>query len=406
MHTRMRKLWIAALFLIVSVCLSACVKAEFEVTIKENGKADISILYAFADSLAQYGDTGSMSMEEEEMEEMRKEGWTVEEYSADGYTGNRMSKKDADLSELELGDDAETSVVKEGSTYTVNLRLMDEEEASSMQESAALISSMGGSFKLKLNLPVKPIEHNATTVSEDGKSLEWDLLKMDPTEPVHVVFKMSNPLMPIVIAALILAVLAIAFVIFVKKKRNVEPAPVTPAPEPAAAGFAPEGTAPVYGDAAPAAAAFTAAAAATTAAAAEAPASAASASPEAPAPVVPEAPVSTPAAPAVPAAPAPAAPAVPEAPAPSPAAPAPAAPAAPPAPAPAPAAPRRICANCGAELPEGASFCGNCGVKYVAPVIRKCSNCGAILSEGNNFCPNCGTKYEPAAPAPEAPKED
>lgn len=62
-----------------------------------------------------------------------------------------------------------------------------------------------------------------------------------------------------------------------------------------------------------------------------------------------------------------------------------------------------ICTNCGAELPEEACFCSNCG----KPVVRveaalppanssaaRCRACGAELIPGNLFCTSCGTKIE------------
>ena len=76
----------------------------------------------------------------------------------------------------------------------------------------------------------------------------------------------------------------------------------------------------------------------------------------------------------------------------------------------------RICAKCGATLPEGAKFCFECGEKYVEikegyvicpecgeqvpkakfclncghPLVNKCPECGEELPEGAKFCMNCG----------------
>ena len=45
------------------------------------------------------------------------------------------------------------------------------------------------------------------------------------------------------------------------------------------------------------------------------------------------------------------------------------------------------CPNCGAEQPEGAKFCNQCGSKFQLT----CGNCSAALPQGSKFCNNCGT---------------
>lgn len=78
------------------------------------------------------------------------------------------------------------------------------------------------------------------------------------------------------------------------------------------------------------------------------------------------------------------------------------------------------CPNCSAEVPANSKFCLECGTKIEilaenemicptcgkkthkskfcmecgAPLIRKCANCGAELPENANFCLECGEKIE------------
>ncbi|MBO4631520.1 MAG: SPFH domain-containing protein [Lentisphaeria bacterium] len=47
-----------------------------------------------------------------------------------------------------------------------------------------------------------------------------------------------------------------------------------------------------------------------------------------------------------------------------------------------------ICPKCNAQLPPGAKFCLECG----SPLILKCPNCGKELQCGAKFCLECGTK--------------
>lgn len=51
------------------------------------------------------------------------------------------------------------------------------------------------------------------------------------------------------------------------------------------------------------------------------------------------------------------------------------------------------CANCGAELEEGAMFCGECGTKVQSqPQSCTCPKCGAEVKAGKKFCASCGAK--------------
>ncbi|MDR2357138.1 MAG: zinc ribbon domain-containing protein [Oscillospiraceae bacterium] len=58
------------------------------------------------------------------------------------------------------------------------------------------------------------------------------------------------------------------------------------------------------------------------------------------------------------------------------------------------------CANCGAEIPAAAAFCGNCGAPaevaapVAAPPRKFCANCGAAVEYGAAFCQSCGQRAE------------
>lgn len=46
------------------------------------------------------------------------------------------------------------------------------------------------------------------------------------------------------------------------------------------------------------------------------------------------------------------------------------------------------CKNCGAELIDGAKFCGECGT--VVEEVNRCPHCGAEIYKGATFCAECG----------------
>ncbi|MBR2098304.1 MAG: hypothetical protein IJ926_01300 [Firmicutes bacterium] len=218
------KQWKKAAAMVLSLCLllvllTGCMKIELDINVKSNGKADLCLLYAMADSAMDAGG-GDAALTPEDIEEYEKEGWTAEDYSQDGYTGVVLKKSDVDLSETEVMEGAEGSIRKEGSTYIVDFEPVSKEDQADFAETASWLKTMGGSFVVRVTLPAKPVSHNATSVSEDGKTLEWDVLSMDVTQPIHVEYKTSNPALIIGIVAAAAVVIALIFVATKSRKQR------------------------------------------------------------------------------------------------------------------------------------------------------------------------------------------
>lgn len=61
----------------------------------------------------------------------------------------------------------------------------------------------------------------------------------------------------------------------------------------------------------------------------------------------------------------------------------------------------RKCEKCGAELPEGAAFCGVCGTPVAGETKIICPYCQQEVDGGQLFCPQCGHRIaKPQEPEP------
>jgi hypothetical protein len=193
------------------------------VTVKSNGKMDVSMLYAMMD-MSDYGfDDGIIS--ESDVQDYIEDGWEVEDYNQDGFRGYIISKKDISASELSSAvDDTQNefseelnslSFTREGLKYVLDWKLFDEEEGNQISTYKSFFTMSGGYMKLTVNLPVEPSASNATSVTNDGKTLEWDLLNLGPDQSIHLEFTLINIWLILGICAAVFGILVVIILILV-----------------------------------------------------------------------------------------------------------------------------------------------------------------------------------------------
>lgn len=133
-------------------------------------------------------------IDEEELAELKKEGYKIEEnFDKEKYLYDIVLTKHADniddISKLEneqKEDDSVFFIKTSKNTYKPNIHALnnDNNEESNSDEtnnlegiSSIISSGMSASISyiFEVSLPNKPISHNATSVSSDGKTLIWTL---------------------------------------------------------------------------------------------------------------------------------------------------------------------------------------------------------------------------------------
>ena len=230
----MKKIKYLLLLCAFAMFATGCVKYNGTMTIKKDKSMEFTIIYAIDKSMmAMAGESGSLK--EEDFDELKKEGYTVEKYSDDKFDGYKMTFKVNNIDEVSTDKDVEFSlskmmekdfeknnnymfkVVKDGtkSTYYAKFKfdsndsslndngeddeidysidedaeLPDEDDSFSITSSndddfssvtsnsdfdlSAFTKNMDLSFNV--NLPNSAISSNATTKEKNDKQLTWKL---------------------------------------------------------------------------------------------------------------------------------------------------------------------------------------------------------------------------------------
>lgn len=184
----------AILLVIVSMLLfvlTGCANVNYEIKLSKDGSGEVSYIMGYDKSFLNSMGATKEDLEgddtlDEMQDEARQEGYTIEKFEDNNTYGFKASKHVNNIQEeFDFDDIVEEDSIKDNriifeesflkTKYSQNAILdlsMDEED-----EEDALTNMMMSQIDVsyKITLPFKAGENNATTVSEDGKTLEWVL---------------------------------------------------------------------------------------------------------------------------------------------------------------------------------------------------------------------------------------
>ena len=97
----MKKVKCLLLLVIFTIIATGCVKFNANMDIKKDKSMEFSIIYAFDKSI--FGEENGLK--EEQFEEVKKQGFTVEKYTEGSYEGFKMTKKISNIDEVSTTED-------------------------------------------------------------------------------------------------------------------------------------------------------------------------------------------------------------------------------------------------------------------------------------------------------------
>jgi hypothetical protein len=226
-------------------------------------------------------DSDGFTLSDEEIAEAKEKGYEVSNYDDGTYIGSKMSKTFKNIDNISSTEDitgslsdltsteSETEdvklfIVKKGffkNTYSAKIDISQTNDVKDLIESnygaddassstnsttsnstttngttsnslnttttadtvdyEALMSSMGMDLSFNINLPYKALESNATTVSDDGKTLSWNLLTFsDNIEFTFELYNMTNIYITLGIGIILVVVIIILIITLLRKNKN------------------------------------------------------------------------------------------------------------------------------------------------------------------------------------------
>ena len=255
----------------VALMVSGCVKIDMSMNINKDKSMNLEITEAVSSKLLESSDDSAFN--EKNIEDLKKEGYTVKKYNKDNMVGYTVSKNFSNIDEFSstkdvVGDlsvndksknkkylfkvtkgflknkykavftSTDTNSVKENmdststetsaqgnvdnttdatsetnNNFTINV---NESDLKTVDYSSSL-NSMEMNFKVKL--PYKAISSNATEVTDNDKTLSWNLLKLN-NKNIEFEFELYNMTNVYILIGGGVFVLIVLIVVIIKIKKN------------------------------------------------------------------------------------------------------------------------------------------------------------------------------------------
>lgn len=227
--------------LALGILLSACAQGEIDVTVKTDGTADIKMNATIDDSAL--NTLGQGDLPEKIAASLREQGLEAQAIQQDGQSGISASRTvefdGGPLPEMPDGITVEDRKEEKLFSTTHHFVIVADPPELIPRESSSLTGFLGSKllggfvenefdFRFKLTLPIKPGENNADVVSDNGRTLTWNLaatrenrieLTLDVPNVTRIIYAAS--------AGLILVIGGIVFWL-VRRKRKKKELPSAP----------------------------------------------------------------------------------------------------------------------------------------------------------------------------------
>lgn len=216
--------------------LTGCANVNYEIKLDKDGSGDVSYIIGYDKSFLSSMQVSIDDLQgDDTFDEMKQEaiddGYTVESYEDDNTYGFKAYKHvDNIQNEFQINEDSSQSdaIQYEKKFLTTKYSqdaTLDLSDLTGDSEEDAFATAILGQMKIsyKIVLPFKVGDNNATTVSEDGKTLEW-ILTAGQTNQIKFTAEEDYTMYAVagVCILVVLIILLVILVIFSRRSKKQE----------------------------------------------------------------------------------------------------------------------------------------------------------------------------------------
>lgn len=214
--------------MIAPLLLCGCLKFNMHLKINRNRTADLEITLLAPKTLLALDPDMEQKLFKEKREELAGQGFTIsdpEDEQRVGFIANKRLASVEDFAALEMtGDlglhDQEIFTVEKSALTTTYYLDADLDLQDLIGEESGSSTLLLSDLNFLLTLPVKPLEHNADEITEDGRTLLW---KLSPTGVNHLQLTARAPNLAAVlvgVAALVILLAAMIVAVIYRVRIN------------------------------------------------------------------------------------------------------------------------------------------------------------------------------------------
>lgn len=232
----MKKLLVFLVLLLSISVLNGCAKGILHVKVHKDGSADLQYDIGFSNTFFGFVSSDGKSPIAEIRKQAEDKGFTVTNYRENGYTGIRAIKHVNKLNDIFIQSGIKNSQDKKSlkiekrfftTRYILSTNVDMTNTAMEKNKEVAvfnnnLLNQMD--MKLLIDLPIKPVTHNASNTRNNSQTLEWQLIPGDQNK-IYMEAIVTNTIN--IVLSIVFVLIVFAGILFLLLKRRRENGSVT-----------------------------------------------------------------------------------------------------------------------------------------------------------------------------------